>query len=493
MPHSETALPHRHLFWLGCCVFFIFFSLSLTGLGGGMLADTDPLWHIAAGDLIRAQNAIPQSDPWSYTAGQYAWLNISWGWDALFSALREALGWHGIMAINAMVIAALITVLFAHCLIRSGSYGAAILTAISAVTMLSLFLRPLQVTNLMVALWMLLLGAVLRRERSKYWLALLPASMLLWVNAHGGFITGPLLLGAFMLQAAWERRFALLGQLALTLLATLIAMLCNPYHIGIFEAAWRPLTTVANQFIHEWQPFTASWGNLLSHFYLVAFIALVPMRKLPVLPVERWLAILWFFLALTANRYLSLFAIIAAPVIACGLHPWLARIPVPSATASLREAMISCYNRRAFAIGGSIACACLALWLPSPSAARYFQQEAVAVPDLAPELDYIRLHYPDMRLLIDFNLGAIVAYQTRGEIPVFVDPRTETAFPSQVLQDYLRFYKGLDGWESLFDQYGIGGVMLRNDDEDGLLERFRDKNGWRLAFEGPTATLFVRE
>lgn len=497
MPHSETSAPvavpvfHRPIFWLSCSACFLFFALSLTGLGGLMLADTDPLWHIAAGDLIRARGALPESDPWSYTAGGYAWLNISWGWDTLFSALRDALGWHGIMAINALIVAALITTLFATCVLRSGSYAASAITTISAVTLLSLFLRPLQVTNLMVALWMLLLGAVLRRQLSKYWLALLPASMLLWVNAHGGFIMGPLLVAAFLLQAAHERRFTLTYQLGLTLGATLIATLCNPYLALIYEAAWRPLTTEANQFIREWQPFTVTWGHLLSHFYLVAFILLVPGRKLPVLPAERALAFLWLVMGLTANRYLSLFAILSAPALACVLRPFLARLP--TFPEPLRQAMLACYGRKAFAASGLALCACVALWLPSASAARYYQQDSVAVPGLAPELDFISQNYPGMRLLIDFNLGAIVAYQTRGEVPVFVDPRTETAFPPQVLHDYLRFFKAMDGWEDMFERYGIGGALIRNDDTDGLLERFRGKAGWHAAFEGPTATVFIRQ
>ena len=100
--------------------------------------------------------------------------------------------------------------------------------------------------------------------------------------------------------------------------------------------------------------------------------------------------------------------------------------------------------------------------------------------------------YPAIHFLTDFNLAAIVTYQTHGTIPVFVDPRTETAFPPQVLQAYLAFYKGLPGWESILSDYGISGAVLSLTNQT-IIQRFHALPGWYPAFTGPTAIIFLRQ
>src|SRR6202012_259691 len=54
-----------------------------------LLGHFDLGWHLAAGDLIRQQGAVPPHDPWSFTAATQPWLNLSWLWDVLASALYQ--------------------------------------------------------------------------------------------------------------------------------------------------------------------------------------------------------------------------------------------------------------------------------------------------------------------------------------------------------------------------------------------------------------------
>jgi hypothetical protein len=103
----------------------------------------------------------------------------------------------------------------------------------------------------MTAIWMLLLGIVARNEAQLKWLAILPLLMLIWVNCHGGFVVGGVLLVAFFAQSLYEKNKKLSKALFITGLATGVAMLCNPYGLQIIEAVWRPMTTDANRFISE--------------------------------------------------------------------------------------------------------------------------------------------------------------------------------------------------------------------------------------------------
>lgn len=473
------------------CALFLFFAIMLTGASGGMLIDTDPLWHIAAGDVIRESGAIPHTDPWSFTAGNYRWLNISWAWDIAMSYAVEYLGWYGAVAINAIIIALIFAIIFISCLAHTGSVIASLIATICVITLMSSMLRPLQITMLMLALWMLILGNVIRRRWSLKTLCILPFTMLLWVNMHGGFLLGPIVIGVFFLQALYFSHSALARALFLTGAATTLATLCNPYGLEIFEAARRPLMEVAHEFILEWQPLTLSPLALFTHFYIVLFIGFVVGRKSSISPAERFLAYVWLLMGLTSVRHLPLFAVISAPVFACALLPYL-----PKKSGRFSDALLFVYNRSAVAMLALFSCVAAMLWLPSPFAAHFFKREEIVLPTLAPEIAFIEKTTPHVRMLSHFNLGAIIAFETRGALPVFVDPRSETAYPPQLMRDYADFELQKPGWEKIFDRYNLDGVMLPNTGDAGVMRLyapFTANAGWKMAFKGPTATIFLRE
>ena len=492
--HHTLAQP---IFWFSCCLFFLYFSLSLTSLGSDVFKDTDHLWHLAAGDLIRKIHALPAHDTWSFTAGDYTWYNIAWLWDIGFSIVHEQLGWHGAIAINSIIIALTIALIYFTCMIRSGDFIASTLTAIGVVTMSSVMLRPLQFTNLFIACWILLIGAVMRKQIKACWLFALPIMMLAWVNIHGGFLVGFILLGAFFLQALYDRQRDIARALFFTGVATALAALCNPYGIHIIDGTLRTLTSVAKVFIEEWQPFKASPGSLLGHIYLVMFCIMVPRRPLPVLTVERWLSYFWLFMGLISNRNLLVFAIISAPLLACSLQQWLEEHAPPLKEPNkIQKALIYVYNRWSVTAIAAMLCLGAILWLPTPMAAKTYDQEHIATANLDPELDFIKTHYPNARLLTHYNLGGIIAYQTLGKVPVFVDPRAETAYPTEIMKDFIKFLNAEPGWESVMDQYKLDGIIIPNDGEhlegyNKLYDRFDSRNGWKLAFRGPTASIFM--
>src|SRR5690606_16103082 len=131
--------------WISCLAVFAFLAVILAGLGSLMIMDSDPLWHIAAGDWILQHRIIPEFDPWSFTSGDYPWLNYSWLWEILFSALRPHAGWHSLVALNAIIIAATGAIMYAAALTRSRDGIASFIAIVLALTMIDPHLRPLQV------------------------------------------------------------------------------------------------------------------------------------------------------------------------------------------------------------------------------------------------------------------------------------------------------------------------------------------------------------
>lgn len=472
------------------CLLFLGAACGLLLGGLDMFVDTDPLWHLAAGDLIRAQG-IPYSDPWSYTTEGYRWLNISWAWDSLLSTMHEHMGWHGAFALNAITIALTLSIIFAAVLLFSRNPITSMATLVLFMPLLVINLRPLQVTALLTAVFVLVLGNIIRHRASKAWLMLLPILSIVWVNCHGGFILAPMLVGAYFLQALLQKDKTLSLQLFATSIFTALALLVNPYGFAIFEAAWRPLMTQANQFIIEWQPLTTSVKNLITYCYIPVFILASFHAKKSAKPIEYALSYFWLFMAFTSMRHMMVFAIISAPITAMGLAAlWQTMLP---RFANLPANILGRYNAKPAALAGLLLSVAIALLIPTTHVGNMLPHAHAKPASMKTELDFIAAHYPKTRFLIDFDVAAIVVYESRGNVPVFIDPRTETAFPPGIMAEYAQFLKGADSWESILDKHDIGGLVIANETIPGMLDRFTNRKGWEIAFKGPKATIFIRE
>lgn len=486
------ARSSRYPLFIWALLVFSGTAIMLVTGGYNMLLDNDPLWHVAAGDLIRQAGEIPIYDPWSFTAGDYRWLNVSWLWDVSFSYIVEHYGWASAAAVNALTIAALLSLIYTHCLMRSGNGMASFITLLLLFIILLLHLRPLHITHLMVALWMLILGLAIRKECNAGWLLLLPVSMLLWVNSHGGFVLGFVLLGAFTLQSLWQKNFKQAQWMILTSVLSALAILCNPNGPLIIETVMRALFSVANNHITEWLPVTFNHSFMIYGEFVILFVALVIGRTTHATPAEKWLAYAFLIYGLTTSRAVTIFTIIAAPMLAYRLAYYFKESQKPTARAlAIREkASRMIHSRNGLLASAMLAISTLCV-LPSPAFLQHFPQQT-SWPKLTEEIAYIKQYHPDGHFITDFHLGGYIIYETRGGIPTFIDARAGTAFPVEVMQDYFDFYEGKTGWDAMLDRYQLDGAIVANMSAQALHDRLTHRRGWKKAFVGDTATIYVR-
>jgi hypothetical protein len=75
---------------------------------------------------------------------------------------------------------------------------------------------------------------------------------------------------------------------------------------------------------------------------------------------------------------------------------------------------------------------------------------------------FINKHYPNKHFLNHYNLGGMMLWLGRGQPRVFVDSRAGTAYPEEVLKDYLDYslHCGLDPrGREIERKYAIFGVV----------------------------------
>jgi hypothetical protein len=222
---------------------FLFWSVLAGPLSNRPLADADIGWHIRTGELIVTTHSLPRTDPFSSTMQGQPWFAWEWLYDILLGILHQACGLNGVVWLCALLVAAIFALLLSELLQRGTGLLLAIVLMLlaEAASTIHLYARPHIVSWLFSLLWFVVLESwegwpspavrcspfavggwpseriAISEERSansdqrckhakvpRWVLWFFPASMLLWVNLHGGWLFGMALLGMYTFAALVE-------------------------------------------------------------------------------------------------------------------------------------------------------------------------------------------------------------------------------------------------------------------------------------------------
>jgi len=222
-------------------------SLVFTPLSVKLLGDAGTGWHIRTGQCILETHTIPRVDPFSSQI-QKPWIAWEWLYDVIVGRLEFSAGLNGVVWFTAGAIAIVFAGMFRLLVAQGTSLPTALLLTLLAMSASTIhFLaRPHLLSWWFVLVWYWILdsaeSAVHDTDR-RLWL--LPLLMLIWVNVHGGFLLGFVLLGIFWVGSMWtwlrlkESRIEeslekiaagkRVRQLTLVGLASAVASLVNPY------------------------------------------------------------------------------------------------------------------------------------------------------------------------------------------------------------------------------------------------------------------------
>lgn len=189
---------------------FLFWSLLAGPSSNRPLADPDIGWHIRTGELILASHSLPRTDPFSSTMQGQPWFAWEWLYDLVLGILHQVSGLNGVAWLCALLVATTFVLLLSQLLRRGTGLLLAIVLMLlaEAASAIHLYARPHIVSWLLSLLWFVVLDRWDRWDRPKHgplprWVRwFFPASMLLWVNLHGGWLFGLALLAIFTF-AAW--------------------------------------------------------------------------------------------------------------------------------------------------------------------------------------------------------------------------------------------------------------------------------------------------
>lgn len=315
---------------LGDVIFLILFLFLISG-GSDLLADVDTGWHIGAGRYILETGSIPRTGIYSYTAADMPWMAHEWLTELIFAGIHKISGLSGIVVLAALSIAITHSIYFGFLLSRGINIFLALVLTIFVITVTSghWLARPHILSMPITLIWYMSLEKY--RLEGKRYIYFLPLLTILWVNLHGAFMAGILLiavywLGAFLdsllskdseVKEKGKKDILLYGKVGLLVAA---ASFLNPHG---YKALLFPFQIMGQKLnvdrINEW--LSPNFHEFLPYEYmLLTLIAVLGFSLWRLSFIEAGLVVLWTHLSLHSVRYGPLFAIIIIPIMAVRLE-----------------------------------------------------------------------------------------------------------------------------------------------------------------------------
>jgi hypothetical protein len=435
-----------------------FAALLGAASGAAALGDNSFFTHLATGRRI-LDGHLPSTDPYSFSAHGHSWVIQSW-FASLLYGLGDKVG-HGLgIRLMVAVLSALLAVLLWRLTRPAGSIVARLAAVAPALVIgqVSWGARPLifgLVGFALVLVW-------LREERDPRWLV---PVMWVWVNTHGSFPMGLVLIVAYGIGPKMDGHD--LGQVRRTFAWCVGGTVLGAVNPLGPKLLWFPVQLLSKQDVLnrmvEWQApgFGDTWQRLFLLMFLVA-MALVP--RLPRDDRYRLLlpTLLFSALGFVAMRNIALATFLLAVLVATELSG------LGSLSGKVRSHVYTLVS------GAMVVLIVLlvAIRLSQPS----FDYSAYPVA----AVDYLGTHGrlgPDHHLMAQDFVGNYLTLRGGGKIRIFVDDRVDM-YPKKVLDDETTLLAGGPRWQRALDRWKIDTVLWER--SKPLATLLSESSDWKL-------------
>jgi hypothetical protein len=441
----------------------------------------DLAYHVKAGELMVAEQALPRTDVLAWTTAGRPWLDQNWGAQLVLYGIWRLGGFPLLTVVNALLAVAAWGLVAAACRRRTANVrviAAAILVGY-ATAVATFSARPQMFSLLLFAAELYLLEVARARPRVAL---VIPLLMPLWANLHGAFAVGIGLLVIEVAAAAWRRDRPGVVRYLLVTAASIAGLLVNPWGVRVLGYALSlPANRVVSGMITEWAPTNVRQlpGVLVLPAVGVLVVALVRSPAPQRVPEQLLRMALLGGLAFWAVRGVAWFGL-ALPVALCALarqHP-----PRPAAA-----------DRGVPALNGLVLAAlAMALVAAAPPVQRTLfgpRSELAAAPVAAADW-----------LADNPQPGRMFNYQPWGSyLELHLGPRTQVGFDSRVelppadrWDRYLAVVSGRWDAERLLDGWGVDHVVTSRRATPALVRLLEASGRWRLAFSTDDQLVYRR-
>jgi len=461
-----------------------------------MIRPTDPDmgWHIRNGlDILKF--GAPQGDLYSYTMFGYPWISHEWLTDIGMYWLSHYTNWLVMSLVFGLVVA--VAYLIAARVSRANwetVLVTALIAVLVAVPILGVRAQMLTLLGLAIVLWVLFRWREQPKSQLIWWLVPL---MLLWVNLHGGFFAGLILIivfgGAELSKYLLVRFFKKLQLYYLPLkyflklggvwVISLGITFINPYTWRVYDELRRTLfDNTVRQIIGEWMPvsFTSSQSyNLAIYTLLLVGLVIIYWRKVDLTKVI--IGACFFVLALSSWRNMPLFSLVTVPLLA-----EIIAVAAPMGFRYLNNWWLIVILAGGVSWLGWNRYQLIAPFITQPELFQTMGQYPYQA------VQYIKEHQLPGKLFNEYNWGGYLVWQL-PEKQVFIDGRMAVwKTPTQdIFAEYNKVCNVATETGGILDKYDVGlALVYANRQAKGYFLGHAEQ--WKLLYQDDLAIVFQR-
>ena len=468
MPDFQSAAVRRLI------LFAVLFLASLH-----MVGDYDVFFHMVVGREVLRRMAVPTEEFYILLLKGQPGEYFEWGFGVLYHLVYRLAGLPGMSVLNSLLAAGSITLVVSTGLRRETAWWVALLPAALLLWWMDfrLVFRPETLLFLFLAAEIFLLERFLATSDHRY---LMPLPLMAWILAqcHPSPAILVMILGAYGLQVLLQappparlRRALAVGG---TGLAMLLLAAINPHGVKqiilpFTFASQTDLLQNLSEFIPSLQS-SKRWLFVGAALGLLAALA-APNRR----AVDLLLIAVFGFLAFKYVRNIAMFALIGGVALTRAIDWASSRLPRQATALS--------------ALAGAVAL----LALPATNGEWGLGLKPDTFPDKGVGL--LAQYRPRGNILNFIHLGSYLRWRLDEAYPVFVDGRNFSRNPAVQMHDI--FFLAQPGWQVAFSRLGINIVMtpatlVHSGKLIPLVPELARDPAWALVAVEPAALTFVR-
>lgn len=474
---------------LEASVFLIVFA-SAFHLFSLVTADPDLWGHLKFGMDHVKQGALERTDPYSFTAYGYNWINHEWLCEVIFYLVYNAFSDAGLLYGKLLTGFAALGFLLLACFRRTVNPLVLAITGVLAVIGMSpgFMIRPQLFSFLFFGVFLYVLHLFFTSRRNL--LFLFPILTALWVNLHGGFLMGWALI---LVVTGWEtfshvilrRKREGLWKIWVAFIALNLATLVNPYGYRLHVFLWETLT---------FTPDITEWNSLnlfdFSYFYLKALMLLYALcaifdRK-NVRGWEFWAVAMTLFATVRHERHSVFFAMAAMPFV---VHH------ASNLAGDFKNRRPGVFISPPSKIALSVFMCLTAFFLIGRGADIYAASGSRIFVDFdkypAHAVDFMKRNRIHGNVLVPFDWGEYVLWHLYPKSRVSIDGRFTTSYPDSVIAPHFLAIDDDAGWKRLVEKFPSDVIIAR---QIPFFQKMAAQNdlSWIYIYSDPLAMVFIK-
>jgi hypothetical protein len=498
---SRSFLPRRFadilLPSIGNMVFVSLLVVLAFNSGQGLLADGDTGYHIRTGEVILRTWQVPTQDPYSFHYPPLNWTVHEWLAEIIMAVVFGMFGLTGVVLFFAFVLALTHWLLYRSLRSRSNDILLCTIVTVLATAASSThwLARPHAFSLLFTVVWCHCLDRFQNRNENS--LAYLPLLMLLWVNLHGGFMFGLILLTIYLggntfyaltsPHAKCQVHARKSKKLFVTLIASIAVCLLNPHGP---EILWFPVRFTSDRFIMDrvTEFLSPNFHGVLPFKYMfLGTIGALALSRRALNFIELTLVLLLSYMALYSVRHVSLFALVVAPILLSSCESILDRLPDRILQFyKIRIRNLAAINAELRGYLWPVSSVLLIVGLAASGTLQYrFSEKKFPVA----AVEFLKNQPIAGNMFNNDEFGDYLIFSTWPAYRVFMDGRSDM-YGEKYGRAYFRAAQAQRGWKDVFEKYDITWVLF--DTDSPLTAALLEQRDWQIIYSDHVATIFVK-